>query len=132
MTKSERHRSSGPGSFCTPPLWRRDVAVRGSPSAEGMAECFRVMRYPILSAIVFEVPVDSKSFTGRYCDTFFTRVGYVNDFWITALVASFRIGLMNGDFMDITWMHSVCGDFVDIWWTSLSRPDWALDQHKKK
>ena len=82
--------------------------------------------------IVFEVRVDNESFTGRYGDASFTRVGYVNDFWITALVASFRIGLMNGDFMDITWMHSVCGDVVDIWWTSPSRPDWGLDQHKKK
>ena len=69
----------------------------------------------------------SKRFTGRYGDTFFTRFGYVNDFWITAVVASFRIGLMNGDFMDSTWMHCVRGDFVDVWWTSRSRPELALD-----
>ena len=74
----------------------------------------------------------SKSFTGRYGDTFFTRFGYVNDFWITAVVASFRIGLMNGDFMDSTWMHFVRGDVVDIWLTSRSRPELALDQNKKK
>ena len=76
--------------------------------------------------------VSGKSFTGRNGDTFFTRVGYVNDFWTTALVASPRIGLMNGDFMDNTWMHFVRGDVVDIWWTSPSRPDWGLDQHEKK
>ena len=61
----------------------------------------------------------SKSFTGRYGDTFFTRFGYVNDFWITAVVASFRIGLMNGDFMDARGSYFVNGFIISFFLRAL-------------